>query len=104
MPVRAQQRPINMGCDLAVALGRATASGKTLFGLNCHRLAGEQQALVAQPAREFTPGECLPLQHRKIPQRKQTFATLGCQPKGGWGYLYGVNEHQVAAGIATWQS
>jgi dipeptidase len=98
------REPTTMGCDLVVALGRATASGKALFGLNCHRLAGERQALVVRPAQEHAAGETLALQNVRIAERKETFATLGCQPEGDWGYLYGVNEHRVAVGHATWQS
>ena len=40
-----------MGCDLVVALGKATHAGDTFFGFNGHRPPGERQALRRAPGR-----------------------------------------------------
>src|SRR5436309_10760021 len=93
-----------MGSDLVVALGRATVNGQTLFGQNCHRPVGESIALCRTPGRDFAPDETLQTAHAKLPQARRTFTVLGGQAHGDWGYLHGVNEHQVAAGCAAWRS
>src|SRR5205085_6498552 len=35
---------------------------------------------------------------------RQSLAPLGCGPNGCWGYQHGINEQQVAAGCASWQT
>ena len=40
----------------------------------------------------------------KVPQARQTFAVLGIQPTGEWGFTHGVNEHKLAIGVTQWQS
>jgi dipeptidase len=93
-----------MGSDLVVALGPATGNGQTLLGQNCHRPPRECQVLRRVPGRAFAPGETVPLRAVEVPQPRHTFTVLGCQPHGAWGYLFGVNERQVAAGCAAWRS
>jgi secernin len=93
-----------MGSDLVVALGRATLGGNTLFGFNGHRPPGERQALRQVPGRAFSLGEKVPLACPDVPQVRQTCGVLGWQPAGSWGYPFGVNEHQVVAGCALWES
>ncbi len=85
-------------CDLAVALGRATADGQALFGHNVGRPPGEAQALVREPGRSFAPGEKVRTAHLELPQVRQTFTAVGGRPAGAWGYRHGVNEHGVAVG------
>jgi secernin len=93
-----------MGSDLVVALGRATVNGQTLFGQNCHRPAGESIALCRTPGRDFAPDETLKTARAALPQARRTCTVLAGQAHGDWGYLHGVNEHQVAAGCAAWRS
>jgi secernin len=93
-----------MGSDLVVALGRATGTGQTLFGQNCHRPPDEPPALRRVPGRPFAPDDTVRAPHAELPQARQTFTVLGSQPPGAWGYEHGVNEHQVAAGCAVWRS
>jgi secernin len=90
-----------MGSDMAVALPRAAAAGATLFGHNGTRPRGEPQALRRVPGRAFAAGEQLRAQHVTLPQARRTFAVLAVRPAGRWGYLHGVNEHRVAAGVTA---
>lgn len=90
-----------MGCDLVVALGRATVGGCTLFGQNSSGRARLSQPLLLTHGREFAPGEKVRTDFLEIPQARQTFTVLGSQPPGQWGYVHGVNEHGVAAGCAS---
>src|SRR5262249_41192595 len=93
-----------MGCDMVVALGRATGNGPSLFGLNCHRPPREPQTLRLVPGRAFALGETVHTQFLELPQARQTYKVLGSQPLGLWGYQHGVNEHRVALGCAGWRS
>src|SRR5437660_816824 len=93
-----------MGCDMVVALGRATVDGYTRFGQNCSRPADEPTALCRLPGRAFAPGEQVRVQHVEVPQARQTFTVLGCRPAGCWGYSHGINEHGVAAGCASFHN
>lgn len=93
-----------MGCDMVVALGRATVNGQTLFGLNAHRAPREPQTLHKVLGRAFALGEPVRTQFLEIPQVRQTCTVLGSQAHGLWGFQHGVNEHQVALGCAGWRS
>jgi dipeptidase len=90
-----------MGCDMVVALGRATADGQTLFGHNSDRPLPHNQLLRRVPGREFAAGEKTQAQFRDVWQVRQTWTVVGCQPHGWWGYCHGANEHGVAAGSAV---
>jgi dipeptidase len=93
-----------MGADLVVALGPATVHGDTLFGQNCHGAADERRRLCLAPGREFALGETVRRPHVELPQARLTSTVLAGQAEGAWGYEYGVNEHQVAAGCTGWSS
>lgn len=87
-----------MGCDLVVALGRATADGRTLFGQNSNLRAGQCLALCRADGRAFVAGEKVATPHVELPQVRQTYTVLASRGEGAWGYHHGVNEHQLAAG------
>jgi secernin len=87
-----------MGSDMVVALGRATAYGRTLLGHNCGRPEQECQRLRRTPGRSFAPGEKVSTGMIELPQARTTFTVLGSQADGMWGYHHGVNEMKVAAG------
>jgi dipeptidase len=93
-----------MQCDAVVALGRATADGRTLFGHNISRPTRNPAPLRCIPGRSFTTGEKVRTQHLEIPQARQTCTVLGCQPDGCWGLECGLNEYQVAAGCGRLRS
>jgi hypothetical protein len=87
-----------MGCDLVVALGRATVDGHTLFGHNSGQPPGEGQALCLVPGRHHAFGEKVQTQFLELPQARETLRVLASQARGRWGYQHGVNEHGLAAG------
>jgi dipeptidase len=91
-----------MGCDMVVALGRATGNGGAIFGHNSHRPPGEGQRLVRLPARQPTAGETVRTQYLTLQEARQTYAVLGSQPQQCWGLTHGVNEHRLAVGCADW--
>jgi secernin len=90
-----------MGCDMVVALARATADGQTLFGHNSNRPRGEAQTVVRTPARSHAVGEKVRTPALELPQARQTYAVLAGRPAGVWGYQHGVNEHGVCAGVSA---
>jgi dipeptidase len=93
-----------MGCDMVVAMGPATATGHTFFGVNSHGPVGICQALVFTPGQTFAAGETAGTRHVDVPQTRQTCSVLGSQPPHAWGYRHGINEHQLVAACAAWQS
>jgi hypothetical protein len=90
-----------MGNDMVVALARATADARTLFGHNCNRPVGEGQALVRVEGRAYALGESVWTGRLRLPQARQTFRVLAGHRAGLWGYPYGVNENGVVAGVTT---
>ena len=90
-----------MGCDMVVALGRATVDGETLFGHNCNRPGGEPMELVRVPGRVFSPGEVVPIGRLLPPQARRTWTVLAGRCPGQWGYQHGLNEHGVSAGLTS---
>jgi hypothetical protein len=86
---------------MIVALPRATVDGHTLFGHNSNRPASEGQALVRVPGRVFAAGEVVRTRHREVPQVRRTYSVLGNRPGSLWGYLHGINEHDVAIGVTS---
>jgi secernin len=90
-----------MGSDMVVALPPATADGVSLFGQNCTRPAANGVGLACEPARSHALGEAVRLSNVTLPQARQTFAVLGVQTSGSWGFLGGVNERHVALGQTT---
>lgn len=87
-----------MGCDMVVALGRATGGGGTVFGHNSGRPRQEGQSLVRLAGRSFALGEKVRAPFLELPQARQTYAVIGSRPPGLWGLCHGLNEHGVAAG------
>jgi len=87
-----------MAGDMAVAVGRTTADGSTLFAQNSHRGPRDSQVLRLQIGLEHAQGEKVRTQHLELAQARQTFTVLGTQPSGRWGYTHGINEHGLAIG------
>jgi dipeptidase len=85
-------------CDCVVALNRATAAGKTLFGKNSDREADEPQPVVALPGAEHPPGARARCTYIEIPQVRETAGVLGTGPFWCWGLEQGVNEYGLAIG------
>ena len=93
-----------MGSDLVVALKEASANGTTLIGLNHHAAPAQRHALQMVHGQMHEPGAVVPRADLALPQARQTYAVLGVQPIGQWGFAYGVNEHRVAVGVTGWKS
>jgi hypothetical protein len=90
-----------MASDMVVALPRTTADGVSLFGQNCTLPASHGVSLTCRAAQQHALGEELRLRHVKLPQCRQTFATLGIQAAGEWGLLGGINGQRLATGHTT---
>jgi secernin len=86
-----------MGGDMVVALGGATLDGLTLFGHNC-RCGRPGLTLHRGAGRSHAPEERIELGGGVVPQARETYTTIGAQPRGQWGYHHGVNDRGVAAG------
>jgi hypothetical protein len=93
-----------MGCDMVVARGQATVNGQALFGLNCHGPRAQWPLLRRLAGQMHAPGSVIKCRAHDVPQVRQTFAVLGLGPRGAWGLTHGINEHNVAVGMATWTS
>ncbi len=87
-----------LSCDTLVALGPATADGRTIFGKNSDRHPLECQRIVLAPAAAHPPGAVVRCQYVELPQVRHTARVLGAQPYWLWGFEHGVNEHGVAIG------
>jgi secernin len=90
-----------MGCDMLVALSRATRDGSTLFGHNCNRPAGEDLVLLRVEGRGFAPGERVQAGTLALPQVRRTWTVLASRCPGQWGYQHGINEKGVSIGLTT---
>jgi secernin len=90
-----------MECDAVVALARATVDGQTLFGRKSRSPSGHFAPLCRVPGRACAPDEKLRTEYLELPQARQTYSVLGCQPEESWGYEHGFNEHQVAVGCMS---
>jgi secernin len=89
-----------LGCDIIVAVGKATLDGTVIFGKNSDRRPNESQPLVYHPQlhhKEKTIG----CQNIEIPQVPVTYGHIGSRPYWLWGYEQGVNEFGVAIGNAA---
>jgi hypothetical protein len=93
-----------MGSDMVVALKEASANGSTLFGLNHHASSNLRHAVLVVSGRMHDAGDVSHASALAVPQARQTYAALGIQPRGQWGFTHGVNEHRVAIGVTQWQS
>jgi dipeptidase len=86
---------------MVVALARATADGRTLFGHSSRRPPGEGQSLVRLAGRGFAPGEAVRATHLDLPQVRQTHTVLAGRAGAEWGFRHGVNDQGVVAGVAA---
>jgi hypothetical protein len=86
---------------MVVALGRATADGRALFGHNSGQPAEEWHWLERRAGRSFALGEKVRTQGLEVPQVRQTHTVLGSQSPGVWGYHHGVNDQGVAIGVSA---
>src|SRR5260370_30021928 len=89
-----------MAGHAVVALAGATVDGQTRFGDTGGREAGAGPAVCRTPGRGCAPDEKIRTSLLELPQARQTYTVLGCQPEGCWGYECGINEHQVGVGCA----
>jgi len=87
-----------LACDTWVALGSATARGITLLAKNSDRPLFDSQPLMLHPRADWPRGATIDLGRVRIPQVRETFATLGSSPYWCWGYEEGINEFGVAIG------
>ncbi len=85
-------------CDTIVALGNTTEDGAVLFAKNSDREPNEAHALVWVPGALNPQEETLQCTHIRVPQARQTIATLLSKPFWMWGCEMGVNAHGVAIG------
>lgn len=87
-----------LACDTWVALGNATVRGLTLFAKNSDRPLFDAQPLVLNPRARWPKGASVDLGRVRVPQVRETYATLGSSPYWCWGYEEGINEFGVAIG------
>ncbi len=85
-------------CDTIISTGQVTESGKAIFAKNSDRPPNESQHLVHTPAQSHAEGSELQCTYIRIPQVKETYATLLSQPYWMWGAEMGINEHGLAIG------
>jgi len=87
-----------LACDTWVALRKATARGIILFAKNSDRPLFDCQPLLLHPRARWPEGAEVDLGRVRIPQVRETYATLGSSPYWCWGYEEGINEFGVAIG------
>ncbi len=85
-------------CDTLVALGKATSTGRTIFGKNSDRPPNESQLVEYHPAKEYDDDSILRCTHISIPQVRKTYAVFLSRPHWMWGAEMGANEHSVVIG------
>lgn len=90
-----------MRCDMLVAVGSATAEAESLFGHNCSLPSPQPIELTRVAGRPYAPGEQVLTQFLQLPQARRTWTVLAARPEGHWGYVHGLNEHGLAAGMVT---
>lgn len=84
-------------CDTLVAVGSATVDSSTIFGKNSDRPHGEIQNLIRIP-RQNHSDDLVKCTYITIPQVRETFEVLLCQPYWLWGAEMGANEFGVVIG------
>lgn len=89
-----------MGCDIIVAVGKATLNGSVIFGKNSDRSPNESQPLEYHPHLNHDKN-MIRCQNIEIPQAPVTYAHVGSRPYWLWGYEHGVNEFGVVIGNAS---
>ncbi len=90
-----------MRCDMVVAVGQATADGRTLFGHNCTLPASANLVLCRTRGRDYSPGETVRVRCLELPQARRTYCVVGAQPDHHWGYIQGVNSAGLAVGCGA---
>ncbi|MBC8179901.1 C69 family dipeptidase [candidate division KSB1 bacterium] len=85
-------------CDTWVALKNATKNGNVILAKNSDRTLFDCQPLMFHPRTKWTKGSEVDLGRIKVPQVKETYATMGSSPYWCWGYEEGINEFGVAIG------
>ena len=85
-------------CDTFIAMPSSTGDGAILFGKNSDREPNEAQALEYYPAAAHSPGKMVECTYIKVPQAKETLATLISRPFWMWGAEMGANEKGVVIG------
>jgi secernin len=85
-------------CDTWVALKNATKNGNVILAKNSDRTQFDCQPLMFHPRTKWPKGSEIDLGRIKIPQVKETYATMGSSPYWCWGYEEGINEYSVAIG------
>jgi hypothetical protein len=93
-----------MSSDMVVALQEASANGHTLFALNQYETEFCRRRICSFPAQTPATGTMICSTWFNVPQARHTYAVLGVQPVGRWGFLHGVNECRVAIGATNWKS
>jgi secernin len=87
-----------LGCDTWIALGNVTVRGIALFAKDSDRPLFDSQPLMFHPRACWPQGALIDLGRIRIPQVRETFASLGSSPYWCWGYEEGINEFGVAIG------
>jgi hypothetical protein len=87
-------------CDVLVALGPATDTGRTIFAKNSDRPPAERQVVERhEPRLDPAPVRCT---HIAVePHPRATIGVTGSRPVWQWGFEHGVNDAGVAAGNET---
>ena len=85
-------------CDTFIAMPPATGDGSILFGKNSDREPNEAQSLEYHAGNEHPKASFVTCTYLKIPQAKQTYATLISRPFWMWGAEMGANEKGVVIG------
>jgi len=85
-------------CDTWIALKNATKNGNVILAKNSDRTQFDCQPLMFFPRTTWPKGSEINLGRIKIPQVKETYATMGSSPYWCWGYEEGINEYGVAIG------
>jgi secernin len=85
-------------CDTAVATGKATIDGVTIFGKNSDREPNEGHHLLHLPATDHAEDSKLHCTYIEIPQVAHTYAVTLAKPFWIWGAEMGTNEYGVAIG------
>ena len=85
-------------CDTFIAMPSSTGDGAILFGKNSDREPNEAQALEYYPAAAHSRGEDVQCTYIRVPQVKETLATLISRPFWMWGAEMGANEKGVVIG------
>ncbi|MBW2175804.1 MAG: C69 family dipeptidase [Deltaproteobacteria bacterium] len=85
-------------CDTFIVMPASTGDGSVLFGKNSDREPNEAQALEYHPAAAYSGGDAVGCTYIRVPQVRETFATLISRPFWMWGAEMGANEKGVVIG------